>query len=85
MSNTMKLGLCGFLFGTVGMYILAAGSLFSPVIESITGPLFWPGRMLASLIVGNTASDLAVGFLSLANGAFYGLVFIGIGRLFHKR
>jgi len=76
-----KLAIFGFLFGTVGMFVLAALSLVSVTFEVLAGPLFWPGRALSAALFGTEGSDVAVAFLTLCNGLFYAAIFGGIGAL----
>jgi hypothetical protein len=71
--------LWGFLFGIVGLWILAMLSLMVPVIETITTPLFWPGRWMASMVQRDgSVGTLGVAFLFVMNGALYGVVGAGV-------
>jgi hypothetical protein len=70
----------GFLFGTVGMYLLAMLSLIFVPAERIANVFFIPGRYMAEQFAGPQGSNIEVLLLTLFNGILYGLVFaIGYG------
>jgi hypothetical protein len=71
--------LWGFLFGIVGLWILAMLSLMVPFIETIVAPLFWPGRWMASILQsdGSMGSSGVIGLFAL-NGVLYGVVGVGV-------
>lgn len=62
----------GFLFGTVGVFVLALLSLMHPLFETVAGPFLLPGRMLAAAIAGTSASSWTVAGLYLFTGLLYG-------------
>lgn len=64
----------GFLFGTLGVFLLALISLISPIAEMIATPFLWPGRFLASIMTGDTASTWMVLLLYLMTGIMYALI-----------
>lgn len=71
--------LLGFLFGIVGIWIVATLSLMFTPVELLTQPLFWVGRFAASLIESNgTVGTLGTVFLFLVNGVFYGVIGVGV-------
>jgi hypothetical protein len=74
--------LSGFLFGTIGLYMLAILSLMSQTFEMISGPFMAPGRLAAELAVGPNGSDAAVLALTLFNGVFYALLAVMFGIFF---
>lgn len=65
----------GFLFGTVGMFILAGLALIFQPVEIITDFLFAPGRYLAAQFAGPEGSNTEVLILTLLNGVVYALIF----------
>ena len=71
--------LIGFLFGIVGIWILAMLSLMFIPIELFTQPLFTPGKWVASLLMqdGSVTTAQTV-LLFLVNGVFYGLMGMAI-------
>lgn len=74
--------LWGFLFGIAGLWLLAMLSLMVPVIETITTPLFWPGRWMGSMVQRDgSVGNLGVAFLFVMNGALYGVVGVGVWKL----
>jgi hypothetical protein len=75
----------GFLFGIIGMWILALLALMLPFFEIIGSVLFAPGRWLAAVTAGSNAGTLAVILLMLANGVLYGLIGMGIQALFSRQ
>jgi hypothetical protein len=80
--------LWGFLFGTLGLWALAALSLGVPFVETVTAPLFLPGRTLAKVFFFNNGSslgDLGVSILTLLSGLFYGIVFLAVAASGKKR
>lgn len=81
MTKPQKYSLAGFLFGALGLYVLAALSLISQVFELIFVPLFTPGRTMSALFVGSEGSNLDVLLLSVFNGLFYALIFYVVGCL----
>jgi hypothetical protein len=65
----------GFLFGTVGIFLIALLSLMTPIVEIISMPFLMPGRYFSSLITGGSdASDIQVALLYLCTGIFYAIV-----------
>jgi hypothetical protein len=76
MSRNHRLAAIGFLFGTIGVYLLAGVSLVSPLFEFVSAPLLAPGRFMAERLVGPDATDGDVALLTLLNGVFYMLVFV---------
>lgn len=78
MRKTIKYGTLGFLFGTIGLYILAALSLVHPLIELVVSPLMYPGRWLGGFIGGADGSTLEVIILTLFNGLLYAFLFVFI-------
>jgi len=71
----------GFLFGTLGLYVLAFFALMIPFVETISGFLFAPGRFLASQFAGSDGTTSEVVLLMLANGILYAAVFALIAKL----
>lgn len=76
MRRPLKYALWGFLFGTFGLYALAALSLMSPIIEMIVVPFLYPGRWLAEIIAGSEGTTGDVIVLALFNGILYALLFM---------
>lgn len=67
--------LIGFLFGTVGLWLLAMVNLVFPLAETLTQPLYTFGRSLAEILVRDgSAGNAEVAVLMLATGVFYGLI-----------
>ncbi len=64
----------GFLFGTVGVFLLALLSLIHPIFEITVSPLLWPGRFFASILAGSSASTPIVIVLYLCTGVFYAII-----------
>jgi hypothetical protein len=79
MSRTHRLAALGFLFGTIGVYLLAGVSLVSPLFEVVSAPLLSPGRLAADRLIGPEGTDGDVALLTLLNGLFYMLVFVAGG------
>ena len=75
----------GFLFGTLGLFVLSMLSLALQPFEVIGSFLFAPGRALSSLLFGANGSDGAVALLMLFNGIFYALVGFVLQFLWTKR
>jgi hypothetical protein len=76
-----KVGLiAGFLFGTVGLFVLAALSLISNVFEIISAPLLFLGKSLAP----SNGSTVTVILLTLVNGIFYALVGAAVQFIIRK-
>lgn len=79
----------GFLFGTVGIFLLALVSLMFPAAEMFAAPLLAPGRYVASVVTGPSASTPMVIFLYLCTGLMY--AFVGfvlellLSRMFTKK
>lgn len=71
----------GFIFGAVGLYLLAMLALITPIFETIGNLLFFPGRYLAEQFVGAEGGNMAVILLSLFNGLLYGVIFIVLAWL----
>lgn len=61
----------GFLFGTIGVFILALLALLHPLFESISAPFLLPGRLLARSIADMTASGWTIVVLYVGTGVFY--------------
>lgn len=80
----MKALIWGFVFGIVGMYVLAMLSLIFAPIEAASGFLFAPGRYLSERFAGPGASNSEVVLLTLANGIFYAIIFYLISKLWRK-
>jgi hypothetical protein len=76
MSLNHRLAAAGFLFGTIGVYLLAGISLVSPLFEVVSAPLLAPGRFAAERLVGPDATNGDVALLTLLNGLFYMAVFV---------
>lgn len=76
MNKALRYGTYGFLFGTIGLYILAMLSLMHPFIELIASPLMYPGRSLGSFIGGADGSTGEVLLLTLFNGVLYAFLFV---------
>lgn len=62
----------GFLFGTVGIFVLALLSLMHPLFEAVAVPFLVPGRLLASAVAGDQASTSVLIILYVATGLLYG-------------
>ncbi len=74
--------LAGFVFGTLGMWVLAVCALIFQPVEFLTAPLFTPGRIAASFIIrNNSVGTPGTIFLLAVSGAFYGLIGIMIQLL----
>ncbi len=69
----------GFLFGTIGIWVLAMLSLALPPVEMVSSLFFLPGMWLAQFLEhdGSLGSG-GVTMLMLFNGALYGLLGSGI-------
>lgn len=76
-----KPAIWGFLFGTVGLYILAFFALALPFVESLTNFLYAPGRFLASQFAGPDGSTLEVILLIVANGLVFSAIFVAIAKI----
>lgn len=76
MHKALKYGTYGFVFGTIGLYLLAMLSLMHPIIEFLASPLMYPGRLLGSVIGGPDGSTGEVMLLLLFNGLLYAFLFI---------
>lgn len=73
--------LAGFLFGTVGMFLLSMLSLVFQPVELVTQPLFAFGRWLSEIMITDgSANNAEVAVLILGNGILYGV----IGALIQK-
>jgi hypothetical protein len=68
----------GFIFGTLGIFLLAVLSLALPFMEIISMPFLLPGRYLAAMIAGPSASTATVLLLYLLVGIFYAVIGMGI-------
>lgn len=66
--------LIGFLFGTIGLWLLALLGLMLRVFELLGALFLAPGRWLASLVAGESASTGTVVALFLAVGVFYAAI-----------
>ncbi len=64
----------GFLFGTIGIFLLALLSLMFPLMEMLTAPLLLPGKFFASMLAGSSATTPMVLFLYLLTGVFYAVI-----------
>lgn len=73
--RTYRVGLvAGFLFGTVGVFLLALLALWSSAVETMISPFLWPGRWMASVIARDgMLSSWTVTLLYLLSGAFYAI------------
>lgn len=78
MHPILKCALWGFIFGAVGLYVLAALALITPLFEYLSVPLMYPGRKLAEVIAGAEGSTFDVLLLTLFNGALYAAIFAGV-------
>lgn len=76
MHKALKYGTYGFLFGTIGLYILAMLSLMHPLFERLASPVMYPGRLLGERIGGADGSTGEVIILTLFNGLLYAFLFI---------
>jgi hypothetical protein len=76
-----KHALWGFLFGSLGLFVLAMVSMLAAPLETLFAPLFWFGRQLSVAFVGPVGSDLDTALVALANGVFYAAIFVGIGQI----
>ena len=65
----------GFIFGALGLYILAVLALILPAAETLGDLLFFPGRYLAEQFAGAEGSNTEVALLSIFNGVLYGVIF----------
>lgn len=72
----MKAFLWGFIFGTVGLYILVLFALALPTIESFTHILTIPGRTVAEKFIGPEGNNIEVLLLTIFNGIVYGILFV---------
>lgn len=75
--HTYKKGLIGgFLFGTIGVLLIAMFSMMSPLIETVATPFLWPGRFMAAYAAGSgqSLSSWMVAMLYIFTGAFYAIV-----------
>jgi hypothetical protein len=80
-----KAEVIGFLFGVVGLFILAALALIVPFFEMILAVLAAPSRAFGLLINGPDGSTLEIIILSLFNGILYALIFRVIAYFFGKK
>lgn len=76
MTTYKKSAIWGFLFGTVGLYVLAFLALILPFIESVGNFLFGPGRFLERTFTGPDGSTLEVVLLMIGNGIIYAIIFV---------
>ncbi|MBL8158075.1 hypothetical protein JNK62_00865 [bacterium] len=76
MNKALTYGTYGFLFGTIGLYVVAMLSLMHPILELLVSPLMYPGRALGSLIGGADGSTGEVIILTLFNGLLYAFLFV---------
>lgn len=74
-----KGALIGFLFGTVGLWIIAALSLAIPYVELAARIFLLPGRYVAGLLFESSIATWGVVLLFLFNGLLYAT----IGALIH--
>ncbi len=65
----------GFLFGTIGLFILSALALIFQPIEIIKDWLSLPIRIVAQRLAGSEGSNLEVLLLTVGNGLLYALIF----------
>jgi|GEM_PF-5885051 len=75
--HTYKKGLIGgFLFGTIGILLVAMFSMLSPLIETVAMPLLWPGRFMAAYVTesGQSMSSWMVAVLYIFTGIFYAII-----------
>jgi len=70
--------IAGFLFGTVGIFLLALLSLMFPLMELIASPFLLPGKMFAAALTGPSASTVMVLFLYFCTGIFYALIGLAV-------
>lgn len=71
----------GFLFGTVGIFLIALLSLMLPIVELLATPFLLPGKFFAAVLAGPSASTPMVLFLYLCVGIFYALLGLAIDFL----
>jgi hypothetical protein len=64
----------GFIFGTLGLFLLAALSLVSPAFEMLAAPFMWPGRFAAERLFGAGGSTAEVLLLTVGSGMLYAAV-----------
>jgi hypothetical protein len=76
MNKALRYGTYGFLFGTIGLYLVAMISLMHPFIELVASPLMYPGRWLGNFIGGADGSTGEVLLLTLFNGVLYAFLFV---------
>jgi hypothetical protein len=76
MNKALRYGTYGFLFGTIGLYLVAMISLMHPLFELVASPLMYPGRWLGSFIGGADGSTGEVLLLTLFNGVLYAFLFV---------
>lgn len=75
-NKALKYGTYGFVFGTIGLYILAMFSLMHPLFELFANPLLYPGRWLGTFIGGADGSTFEVILLTFFNGLLYAFLFV---------
>jgi hypothetical protein len=75
----------GFLFGTIGLFLLTFLALTVPYADAILSPLYAPGRFVAGVLTGGgDGTDALVAVLYLFNGLLYAVVGAMIQRLARK-
>lgn len=75
----------GFLFGTLGLWILAMLSLAFPPVELVAQPLFAFGRWLSDMAISDgSANNVEVGMLIVGNGVLYGVLGMLIQKIDRK-
>lgn len=71
----MKAFVWGFIFGTLGLYVLVLFALALPTLESFTHVLTIPGRTVAEKFIGPEGNNIEVLLLTIFNGIVYGILF----------
>lgn len=85
MNKTLKAAIWGFLFGTVGLFILSALALMLPFFEAIGNVLTAPIKMISARFAGSEGSNGEVFLLTLLNGILYAIIFAVVRKLYGLR
>lgn len=77
-----KMFAIGFLFGTIGLYIVSLASLSWSIFEYALNVFAGPGRSFAGIFFDSEANLAEIVILTVFNGLFYGLVFTILHNVF---
>ncbi len=74
----------GFLFGTVGLFLLSALALIFQPVEIVKDWLTIPVRALSQQFAGTDGSNVEVLILTLGNGILYALLFFLVSLIIKR-